>query len=309
MSIRFRCSCGQKLRVGDDKAGQRAKCPRCKSAVTVPAASENSDEPVPPPSSELPSQSPSSELPAKEPHAAPPLSTEDPTAARRDMEKVGPVLPEIVIRDDSEDWAHDSASPPPRTESVIDYDKVAVPRRVLYLQGILLGVVALVSFVLGMLMSDRPPPEQAANAQPCVLSGQVTYGEEQSRPDDGSVIIVLPVDRRPAADARVSIEGLRPGDPLPADSNISMRTIRSLGGDYVRTNEQGQYRLRLPENGRYHVLIISHRSARPSSDQMEMSDVAQIGRYFASVTDLISDRKYQWRTLAIRRDESLDATF
>lgn len=38
MSIRFSCDCGQPLRVGDDAAGSRFKCPRCGEMAQVPAA-------------------------------------------------------------------------------------------------------------------------------------------------------------------------------------------------------------------------------------------------------------------------------
>jgi hypothetical protein len=194
---------------------------------------------------------------------------------------------------------------------MIDYDKVAVPRRVLYLQGALLAVVALLSFVLGLLVGGGQPQDSAeAGGRPCLLSGQVTYGgPEQSRPDHGSVVIVLPVDRRPDVNSRVAVEGLRPRDPIPAEGNLSLRTIRSLGGDSARTNEDGSYQVRLPEKGRYHVLVISRRAARSGNDSLEVADVAQIGRYFANAIDLLDDRQYQWRTVTLQGNMTLDTTF
>ncbi len=41
MPIEFQCSCGRTLRVKDEMAGKRAKCPGCEQALTVPS------EPVP----------------------------------------------------------------------------------------------------------------------------------------------------------------------------------------------------------------------------------------------------------------------
>lgn len=38
MPITFSCSCGKNLRVGDEHAGKRVKCPSCGKAVAVPAA-------------------------------------------------------------------------------------------------------------------------------------------------------------------------------------------------------------------------------------------------------------------------------
>jgi phage FluMu protein Com len=47
MPIEFACShCGQILRVGDDTAGKRAKCPKCQSVVPIPAASASSSAPA-----------------------------------------------------------------------------------------------------------------------------------------------------------------------------------------------------------------------------------------------------------------------
>ncbi len=36
MTVKFRCSCGQKLSVGDDMAGRKVRCPRCKSVQSAP---------------------------------------------------------------------------------------------------------------------------------------------------------------------------------------------------------------------------------------------------------------------------------
>ena len=39
MPIKFTCSgCGQVLRVGDESAGKRAKCPKCQGVVQIPTA-------------------------------------------------------------------------------------------------------------------------------------------------------------------------------------------------------------------------------------------------------------------------------
>lgn len=47
MPIRFRCSCGKKLGVGDHLAGRRGRCPDCGAIFTVPSA--GSPPPPPPP--------------------------------------------------------------------------------------------------------------------------------------------------------------------------------------------------------------------------------------------------------------------
>lgn len=40
MPITFNCACGKTLRVPDEHAGRRAKCPACAAVVTVPAPEE-----------------------------------------------------------------------------------------------------------------------------------------------------------------------------------------------------------------------------------------------------------------------------
>jgi TM2 domain-containing membrane protein YozV/phage FluMu protein Com len=49
MAIEFRCTnCNRLLRVGDDTAGKRAKCPQCSTVLTIPAATAAAD-PAPEP--------------------------------------------------------------------------------------------------------------------------------------------------------------------------------------------------------------------------------------------------------------------
>ena len=40
MSIRFECDCGKKLSVSDERAGTKARCPRCKEVLEIPNAGE-----------------------------------------------------------------------------------------------------------------------------------------------------------------------------------------------------------------------------------------------------------------------------
>ncbi|MCK4282754.1 MAG: DUF1922 domain-containing protein, partial [Candidatus Brocadiae bacterium] len=47
MAIRFRCECGRKLSAADGSGGNKARCPSCGKAVTIPAASVLPDRPSP----------------------------------------------------------------------------------------------------------------------------------------------------------------------------------------------------------------------------------------------------------------------
>src|SRR5262245_55392393 len=53
MAILLHCSCGSKLSVDDSLAGKKARCPRCRDVIMVPAtaspasAAEPGEEPIP----------------------------------------------------------------------------------------------------------------------------------------------------------------------------------------------------------------------------------------------------------------------
>ena len=72
MPITFSCSCGKTLRVNDDLAGKRARCPACQAAVTIPAADpgfEVVEDAAPPPPRRA---TPVLARPAAKPPAPPP---------------------------------------------------------------------------------------------------------------------------------------------------------------------------------------------------------------------------------------------
>src|SRR5262245_51345335 len=45
MPILVSCDCGEEMRVGDDVAGKRIRCPSCNSMLTVPDVSPSKDAP------------------------------------------------------------------------------------------------------------------------------------------------------------------------------------------------------------------------------------------------------------------------
>lgn len=197
------------------------------------------------------------------------------------------------------------------TELKIDRERVSVARWVIYAQGILLGVVALGSFSLGFLSrggGDGGPsrPEQRM-PHPVTVSGRVTYAVSSGEkfPDDGAVVIVVPQGERPGVDEKVRFEGLRPKDSLPDETHEGLSVIRLLGGGYARTDIKGEFRMRLPDGGKFYVLVISRHGERKAATDFVKSDLAQMGHYFLSATDLIGDRRYRWRAEEIYRDRRL----
>ena len=283
MAIKFVCEhCGQKLKVSARKAGTNAKCPKCREPITVPG----------------------------EPSDLTDASTADEDAAAEENPYA-----EFVVYDDEVEWVYEDDEPDADTgpATATDINRVLVPRNVLYMQGILLAVVALVSFVLGVMVGGGGKPTQVADKppQPCILSGEVVYrtGGGRNRPDDGSVVLVVPTNDRPAPTNKAVIEGLRPGDPLPREDSDNLRIIRAIGGDYVRTDNNGQYQIRLPDTGRYFVLVVSKNAYRGAGDEIDKVDIAQLGRYVQPPTDLLGDSKYLWREVTMSENRTLDFTF
>ncbi|MCB9941331.1 MAG: hypothetical protein H6823_24120 [Planctomycetaceae bacterium] len=291
MPIKFACEhCGQRLNVSSKQAGLRAKCPKCKGKIKVPEA-EAADEQ------------------AKE------LGSEDAPGNEDGRSDEENPYAEFVVYDDEAEWHYESDDEEyaPRLSTATDLDRVAVPRRVLYAQGILLAVVAIVSFILGMMVKGDGGAKQAVDTAPipCVLSGAIAYatGNGRSLPDDGSVVIVLPTEQRPAPTGKAPVEGLRPGDPIPRGDSANLRIIQSIGGAYARTDNEGRYQLTLPDAGRYFVLIVSKNRYRTAEEELDKADIAQLGRYVQPPTDLLGESRYEWQEVTVRANQSLDFTF
>lgn len=69
MEIRFKCECGQTLKVGEDAAGKTGKCPACGRQVRIPSIEEIHAQPLPVQIVSAPAE-PSSDTALEEPPAA-----------------------------------------------------------------------------------------------------------------------------------------------------------------------------------------------------------------------------------------------
>ncbi|MHB8968972.1 MAG: RING finger protein [Pirellulaceae bacterium] len=282
MAIRFPCpQCHQRLSVATQKAELDVRCPRCRQivrvpAATVPAASTGSHIPPPPP------------LPAGYEEVIPHV----PIAERVD---------ELVYAEgDGERTA--SASRPEQT--------VSVPRSLIYFQGFLLGAVALVFFVFGMIVGGRSDSATTGlPGQPCTVVGVVMYDSptRQAVPDTDSTVIIVPLAARP--DQKATATGLCPGDPPASEEHAGVAMIRSLGGDYARVDRNGRFRVRVMTPGRYYLLVVSRHATRAGNEQPQAKDLAQIGRYVVPATSLLENQRYTWQELQIRADDEFTHTF
>lgn len=270
--IRFTCQhCHRTLKVSDDKAGRRGKCPKCGGMVTVPSSTPDS------------------------PHAGqPPAEQDDPLGG-------------IMIYDFDDDAALVYPTPhePPGTAE-IDHRKVAVPRSVFYFQAALLAVVAVGAFALGIQVGYQAATEktqQDAPAVPAVLSGRVVYRDQNNRllPDAGAVVIIVPRDAKPEQQA--GPQGLRPDDQPPDENHPGLWTIREIGGDYDRADSTGNYRLRVKSARSYYLLVISKNTRRAADEPVDKSHLVEIGRYFLPARDLLGDWQYRWQTWTVRQPQ------
>lgn len=288
MPIRFACEhCGARLSVSSRKAGARAKCPKCQESIAVPTPEED----------ERPSESAAEKQEAEGP--ADQREAEDPFS-------------QFLVYDDETElvYATEDEEETPYAEDVpVDPTKVAVPRRILYMQGVLLGVVAVVCFALGVIVghSTSGPSDDDIVAQPCVITGKVALGNggDATTPDEGAVVIVVPQDEHP--DQKANMDGLRPQDLQPDEEHPGLLAIQSIGGDYARADQNGRFQLRVRDRGEYFLFVISANRSR--SGDMQPNDLAQIGRFFQLTPDLLGGNDYRWQEETIRRDRELNFVF
>ena len=293
MPIRFVCPhCSQKLSVSSRKAGARVDCPRCKRELTIPAAEVET----------APVSAGRTAVTQTEPAEAPLAAEAEPHPFSQ------------FNFDDETELVYDTSDEPigAPQKTLVDYDRISVPRFVLYLQGGLLGLVGLFSFAIGLIAGSAflsTPAVGPVAAQPCVVSGAVTYTTgNRTLPDEGAVVVVVPQAEQ--LDERASVSGLRPTDPTPPPMHRGVEILRTIGGAYARTDDKGRYELRLPDRGRYFVLVISRHAENPSIDQIKTDDLLKMGRYFDAPADLIGKQKYQWvAENNIRGDRKFNAEF
>ena len=233
-------------------------------------------------------------------------------SAQDDGDEVDPFAEFVVFEDGSVPNTRVGTSKSPPVQSPQANDQTVIIRRsVIYLQGTLLGLVALVAFAFGILFAggDNESGPQDDTAEPSILTGKLTYDEpdRQGEPDIGSVAIILPVDHRP--DEKISPDGLRPDEPPPDPDHESVSAIRGLGGAYARADFEGVYELEIPRSGRFFVLFISGAQERADVEFHRREDLAQLGRFFVRPTKLLGKNQYQWREQSVHGNQVLDHRF
>lgn len=275
MPIKFLCEhCGGKLQVATRKAGTEQKCPRCDKLVIVPDA----------------------EIAAM----MMAMKSNDRFSGGADVED--DEFLEFAIHDD-EELVYDSETRDVLESAPtgkIDPDRISLPRLAVFIQGALLGVVACVFFVFGLMVGRvTTSPETQANARQlrCQVVGEVQYrSNNQARPDNQSVVILLPQRRR--LDVRPNSQALRPGMELDAN-DPNQQLIREIGGEVTVVDSKGDFELTVPSPAEYYLLIISMNRRRPSDKSITKEQRAAMGAYFVPVDELISDHDFTWQELSL----------
>lgn len=276
MPVKFACKkCGQKLSVSSSKIGKRSKCPKCGEPLTVPGPKEK-----------------------KQPQSAEESAEKDDDRADAGADEVDPFA-QFVVYDDAElvYEGGGAATRKKQDNANLDRNKVAVSRIVIYVQGVLLGVVAVTFFTFGVFVGSRRAPqvEVVSDASLCVVKGKVLF---QDRPDVGAVVMLLPKDAKP--DDRPRPDGLRPEDlPLPKNDNDGYRAIVECGGSYARANASGEFTLQVKNSRPYYILYLSRAAKRPAGATLPDTERGQIARYFDGVDDLLGGSAYRWDTVQV----------
>lgn len=338
MPIRFACDhCNSVLSVSSRKAGQEVTCPKCRqktpvpvpthipatvaAEVTRPADAKIAPAAAPPPESISKSTVRPPEAVAEVALAPPGFEPSAPDPVIETVDDGTPAVPPAFSFDsefnsgDEVTWVYEADTAGEVAGSnagTVDFDRVSLPRYVLYGQGALLLAVAIMALTLGILIGRGSAPRVAVKsgtATPCYLTGTVQHRTSGGNPvaDGGAVVIVVPQDQRPAEKA--PIEGLRPEDPLPEADQPSLARIKSIGGDYARADEQGYFKVRVPDSGEYFLLVVSHHAGRKAGQRLDPVHLAQMGRYFLPAPDLVGDRYYRWRSESIKRDKQYSIIF
>lgn len=305
MPIRFRCpQCQQRLSIGAHKAGTLIDCPTCKERVKVPVEGEEL--------ANVGHSSPNQVAAmAKAQHGGVEHQIQDTTvspemapAASKVSESLSSVtagLPATPIQ---------FAAPLPWMTK-LDASRVTLPRYVIYSQGLLLGVVAVVSLMTGIFLGRAFSPTTSPidpATMPCIVRGKVEYEDSQGSrlPDMGAVILALPVARQP--EKIISSEGFSVDDPEPKADHPGLRELESIGGKIARVDPAGRFELRVPRGGDFYLVAIS-KQARRGEDPHQPKITSTVGKYIGPATKLLGMQRYLMQEPVLREERNVDFVF
>ena len=286
MAIRFTCKrCNHLLGIATRKAGTEIECPKCGLPQIVPSE-EAAAAALAMSHFSLPQEvvESASDVMVYDDEPAPIDVPRRREAGATATTSVGPAPAEVTVA---------SGRPVPK-------GKILYSRWTLYAQGILFLLLAAVAFGSGYFIGrgdasfELKIAHEEAAKQRVLVDGTLTYhpSSTQVSGDESGVFIALPKWKK--LDKPISVQGLRPQDPPPADSDENVRRIEELGGVYARAGDEGKFSLIFPEQGEYHVLLLSGNTSRPDEEPIEELDLDEMKKYFRRAEYFVGSHKYSW---------------
>jgi phage FluMu protein Com len=303
MPIRFPCQrCRQLLGIASRKAGSEIQCPKCGWPQLVPGE-------------EAAAAIMAMDRFARNHEAVENTSVvtvfDDQPAAIETQQSAHPqqAAPQTAV---GESQPRPPAQPDGRGGRPLPSGMILYPRRILYVQGILLLIVFVVGFGSGYLIgrggAEDTGPAGAANRQRVLVEGNLAYDPStgQLAGDQDAVIIALPQGEPPKR--KIPPQGIGP-QATPAETQDGVLAIRELGGDYARADASGSFSLVVPDRGLYHLLIISNHATRPDDAGIDEADLIEMERYFSRPAMLIGPHEYRWTSREITQELRIDQSF
>lgn len=276
MPIRFACkNCQELLTVSDRTVGQQMRCPKCNTFLSVPS--------VDPKPTQQPAQQPAQQQVA--------------------ADKAPDSLPVVV---ETEISYEEKAV----QKKKLDYDHrlLAVSRKVIYIQAVLLVALTVGAAIFGYLVGRTVrSPTADPTEQRVLIRGEIKWvGFTGPLADSGAVVLVLPA--RLLVENKIPGSRLAPDRPLPASDDLSIEIIEGWGGYYTRTNDAGQFEL-FVRPGDYNVLVVSHRSKRSARQRPNRDDIAELSEYVSAPLEIIGPYRYAWLHQRFDKDSQLSHKF
>lgn len=332
MPIRFYCDvCHQLLKITRRKSGTWIQCPNCMSDQRVPAHSTvrkkkrhrnespgqfsappvwNEEIPAPPLWNETNSEntfSPIDVLTAPVPEIVQPpviegYSSEFTTESDFIQAELADVEPVDIMRHDTK-----TVQPQEKFEHLFQHRRPRQPMSVLMVVGLASGIIC---FALGVLfgvclvapehLHPTQTPQTGIPSEDIYVHGTLTYLDESGvvKTDSGANVFFLPVGgfREP-----VYPNGLTVNVTEPSLAHPNLRHIIEQGGEFVRTDSEGDFSRIMHRSGRYHLLMVSAHVTRVADSPLDEVSKDTLDKYFTDPQQLIGNAKYIFVETEIRR--------
>lgn len=173
---------------------------------------------------------------------------------------------------------------------------ITLPRRVVYFQAAMLGLIATTFFIFGLMVGSLTAnngyePEIVS----CRVSGQVVYNDDGiERSDSGAVVLLISTVNRPTE--RLNPGSIHPDSFVPLENDV-ITTIHELGGAITRTDSAGSFNFEVDSPAKYELIVISKN--KPGGTALSKRQMAAISTYFSPVENLRAKKAVHLDTLKI----------